>query len=86
VGVIRQASVEPDGVHIQGWLFDRNQPDMIQAIRANASRLGLSFEISDIGVAAETDHTMTLSALEWTGCSILAKATAAYTSSWIRLD
>jgi len=86
VGAVRSASVEADGIHIQGVLWDKNMPGAIANIKAHERLLGLSFEASDIQVADESADVWVLTDLEWTGCSILLKRAAAFSSSWIKLD
>jgi hypothetical protein len=86
VGVIQAASVTADGVHVRGVLFEKNQRDAVATSRAHARVLGLSFEVSDVGVANEHERIWRLDDLTWTGCSILERAQAAYTSSWIRVE
>ena len=85
VGVVQAARLGYDGVLIHGLLFNRNRPDAIQAIQANADQLGLSFEVADTEVESESAPVWRLSKLEWCGCSILARANVAYRDSWIRV-
>ena len=81
VGTLIGATVQGNVLHVHGYLYNKNRPGIIQHLRDNQGMLGLSFEVSDVAVQSAHDSIWTLTHLEWTGCSILAKKAAAFPSS-----
>jgi hypothetical protein len=85
VGVLDGASIEGNRVVVQGRLWDKNQKDLVDLIRTRQSELGMSFEVSETSIHDESADPWVLSALTWTGCAILTRASAAYSATSIRL-
>lgn len=87
IGVIERAHVGdklPNGavpVHVEGYLYATDFPDEVKELQANADMLGFSYETTNTlveDVLGAPAPTCRVTALTFTGASILYKNKAAY--------
>lgn len=94
VGIITRAEIVGKTIELGGYLFAKDFPELIDEIErgqqagvaANASRLGMSYEISGATVADLRDRIWTLTHVTFTGAAILRRDKAAYRNTWIELE
>jgi hypothetical protein len=78
VGILDKGWIEGDALKVQGRLFDKNQKDLIDRIRARQHELGMSYELGEAEIVDTNAPIWELTHLTWTGCALLKKAHAAY--------
>ena len=66
-----------DDVVVDGYLFEKNQPEDVAEIRRLKDQLGMSFEVSQFGADDFAAAVWTLNTLIFTGGAILYKNAAA---------
>ena len=81
VGLITGADIVDGAIVIEGFIYAADFPETADAIRAFKDALGFSFEAQNIYVADPVADPLTITALVFTGASILRKDKAAYTST-----
>jgi len=95
-GIISEATIVPlrDGgqpnatgqIAVNGYLFARDFPDVVQEIRAQQSNsLGMSYEIADASVPNQEAFIWTVTGFTFTGAAVLRRDKAAYPQTWIAL-
>lgn len=89
VGVIEAGALCAGSVvRVRGYLFARDFPEVIAAVRcggSEAGELGMSFEIADAHVEDMRRDIWVLNRLIFTGAAILLRARAAYRRTSFRL-
>lgn len=80
IGVITAATIEGDGIHIQGFLYGADFPAVVADIQARKSLLGFSYE-AQASVADWKADPVEVTGCVFTGAAILLKDKAAYTST-----
>jgi hypothetical protein len=80
VGVITQAQIDGDAIVVSGHLFGHDFPTEIERLQAlsKSGELGMSFEITDVGIEDATLDVWMINHLIFTGAAILVKNAAAY--------
>jgi len=73
-------------LEVSGYLFAKDFPEVVRELRRNASRLGMSYEISDARVENVRAAVWTLTEVTFTGAAILRREKAAYRETWIELE
>ena len=63
---------------MDGYLLERNQPELVAQIRDQQATLGMSYEMDEVGVDDLDADIWTLNHCVFTGAAILAKNAAAY--------
>lgn len=87
-GVIESAELVGTRVHVAGYLYARDFPDVVRAIendRHNGKMLGMSYEMADAHVADMRKEIWTLTRCWFTGAAILLRAKAAYRKTSFQL-
>jgi hypothetical protein len=90
VGIITRAEVAAAGrLELGGYLFAKDFPEIVKAIRGNGKQsltsLGMSYEISDARVADVRASIWRLTDVTFTGAAILRRDKAAYRNTWIEM-
>ena len=89
VGVITAADIVGKTLEIGGFLYAKDFPAVVSAIRGSATRqapaLGMSYEISDAKIADMKSSIWTLTSVTFTGAAILRRDKAAYRNTWIEM-
>lgn len=80
IGVITGATVEGDGIHIEGFLYGADFPAAVSEIRKQKRKLGFSYE-AQAAVANWNADPVEVTSCVFTGAAILLKDKAAYTST-----
>ncbi len=80
IGVITAATIEGDGIHIEGFLYGADFPAVVADIQARKSLLGFSYE-AQAAVANWNSDPVEVTSCVFTGAAILLKDKAAYTST-----
>jgi hypothetical protein len=78
IGVITEAHIDGNNLVISGHLFEKDFKDEVSYIRKNKSRMGASYEISDVSVKDPTADIWELDHFVFTGAALLFKSKAAY--------
>ena len=73
-------------LEVSGYLFAKDFPEVVRELRRHASRLGMSYEISDARVENIHASVWTLTEVTFTGAAILRREKAAYQETWIALE
>ncbi len=73
-------------LEVSGYLFAKDFPEVVRELRLHASRLGMSYEISDARVENVHAAVWTLTEVTFTGAAILRREKAAYQDTWISLE
>ncbi|MBS1851327.1 MAG: hypothetical protein JST79_10475 [Acidobacteria bacterium] len=92
VGVITRAEIVGRDLALGGYLFAKDFPEIVRAIResrrtlrTSAGELGMSYEIADARIADMRSKIWTLTHVTFTGAAILRRDKAAYQNTWIEL-
>lgn len=80
IGVITAATIEGDGVHIEGFLYGADFPAVVNEIRSKKRLLGFSYEAQAMVQDWNKDPVEVTSCV-FTGAAILFKDKAAYTTT-----
>lgn len=80
IGVITGATVEGDGVHIEGFLYGADFPAVVAEIQSKKALLGFSYEAQS-SVADWNSDPVEVTSCVFTGAAILFKSAAAYTTT-----
>lgn len=83
IGVMTGWSIEGKNFIVEGHLFEKNFPQEVNAIRAQKSQLGMSYEIGDVEVEDVNAPIWVLRHFIFTGAAILRKDAAAYAKTAI---
>ena len=83
-GIITAAHIEGNQVHVAGYLYSRDFPEIEQTIRASDT-MGMSYELADAHVADMRSRVWTITRATFTGAAILLREKAAYTNTSFRL-
>ena len=73
-------------LHVNGYLFARDFPELMRELRSNGRGLGMSYEIADAHVADVRASIWVLTDVTFTGAAILRREKAAYPDTWIELE
>ena len=80
IGVITAATVEGDGIHIEGILYGADFPAVVSEIQSKKRLLGFSYE-AQAGVQDWNSDPVEVTSCVFTGAAILFKDKAAYTTT-----
>ena len=80
IGVITAATIEGDGVHIEGFLYGADFPAVVAEIQSKKALLGFSYE-AQAAVADWNSNPVEVTSCVFTGAAILLKDKAAYTTT-----
>jgi hypothetical protein len=94
VGLITSAEIIGRKLELAGYLFAKDFPEIVREIQAaslratnaDATALGMSYEIANAQVADMRAAVWTLVAVTFTGAAILRRDKAAYRNTWIHLS
>lgn len=78
IGIITDATIDGDAIHIKGLIYAADFPDAAARIRAAKDILGFSYEMKNVVVADPGADTLEIESCCFTGAAILKKADAAY--------
>lgn len=83
IGVITEAWIEGNDVKVEGYLYARDFPTEVTALRAASKdgKLGMSYEIAEVLVADTDQPVWEVQHLVFTGAAILERHSAAYKST-----
>lgn len=76
-GIITSAGLEGNQLHVSGFLFARDFPEMEREMEASGA-MGMSYELADAHVADMRASVWTLTRATFTGAAILLREKAAY--------
>lgn len=85
VGVITAAEIEGNALVVEGYLFARDFPEMVQELERGRSELGMSYEIADARVEDPNAAVWKLIEVTFTGAAVLKRSKAAYQNTSIGL-
>ena len=85
VGIITRVEIVGRKLEIGGYLFAKDFPEIVQQIRSDGNKLGMSYEIADARVVNIRSKVWRLSSVMFTGASILRKDKTAYAATEIAL-
>lgn len=80
IGVITAATIEGDGIHIEGILYGADFPAVVKEIQSKKRLLGFSYE-AQAAVADWNSDPVEVTSCVFTGAAILFKDKAAYTTT-----
>lgn len=80
IGVITAATIEGDGIHIEGFLYGADFPAVVAEIRSKKRLLGFSYE-AQTGIKDWNSDPIEVTSCVFTGAAILFKDRAAYTTT-----
>lgn len=80
IGVITAATIEGNGIHIEGILYGADFPAVVAEIRSKKSLLGFSYE-AQAAVSNWNSDPVEVTSCVFTGAAILFKDKAAYTTT-----
>lgn len=79
IGVLTEANLLGNRLHVRGYLYARDFPDVADAIREHKPEaLGMSYEIADAKVEDMKASVWRLTRVTFTGAAILLREKAAY--------
>jgi hypothetical protein len=78
IGVISEAWIEGNAVHVKGIIWPKDFPEAVAKLRANRGDLGMSMELGNVYVKDQDDEVWTLEQFHFTGATVLKKESAAY--------
>lgn len=78
VGVITNARIEEDAIHIEGILYSNDFPKAALSVQLNKADLGFSFEAAAISVEDMSAPILTITKLHFTGAAIILRDQAAF--------
>ncbi len=82
IGIISGAEIKGDAIHIDGFLYGKDFPDVVKEIQDKKGELGFSYE-ADASVVDWKADPIETDRIIFTGAAILKKSKAAYTSTSI---
>ena len=83
VGFIDSATIEANAIHIGGFIYAADFPEVAKEIKANKDILGFSFEARDLFTTDSEADPVPIADCVFTGAAILLKDKAAYRSTSI---
>lgn len=83
-GVIETAELVGAALHVGGYLFGRDFPDVVATVRG-LDTLGMSYELADAHVTDMRQRIWTLNRATFTGAAVLLREKAAYRRTSFRL-
>jgi len=87
IGLITEADVVGRRLTVRGYLYGRDFPEAMEAIRGGAPEaMGMSYELADAQVADMRAEVWKLTKATFTGAAILLREKAAYRGTSFRLS
>ena len=93
IGIITEADIKPVAgspaakqLVVEGFLYARDFPEVIQEIQAGNGVLGMSYEIANAWVPDVSAAIWTVTKFTFTGAAVLRRDKAAYPQTWIRVE
>lgn len=83
IGVITGAEIKGNAIHVNGFIYAADFPEVAAEIKASKHVLGMSFEARDLYTNDSNGDPIPIVALTFTGAAILLKDKAAYTTTSI---
>jgi uncharacterized protein DUF6582 len=80
IGLITEANIEGNAIHINGFFYGADFPDEVKCIQANKASLGFSFE-AQTRIKSMDDNPLVIDYCVFTGAAVLQKDKAAYTTT-----
>lgn len=80
IGVITEANILGDAIHIKGFFYGADFPTEVERIQAEKSRMGFSFE-AQAKIKSMDDDPLVIDSCFFTGAAVLYKDKAAYTTT-----
>ncbi|MGH8220896.1 MAG: DUF6582 domain-containing protein [Steroidobacteraceae bacterium] len=80
IGVITEARIEANAIHIAGFIYAKDFPQACISIKAQQAKLGMSYECDASVEDAQADPWIATHVI-FTGAAVLQKHLAAYTST-----
>jgi hypothetical protein len=87
-GVIEMGWISGYQLHVEGYLFGRDFPDVVEMVRRGGTAnddLGMSYELADAHVTNMRERIWMLNRVTFTGAAILLRSKAAYRRTSFRL-
>jgi hypothetical protein len=86
IGLFTAADLIGNRIHVRGYLYAKDFPDVAEAIRAQAAgTLGMSYEIADARVEDLRADIWKLTRVTFTGAAILLREKAAYRNTSFKM-
>jgi len=91
VGIITSADLRPAAgkthrVDVQGYLFARDFPEVVNEMARRKGELGMSYEIADVRVADADAAVWVATDFKFTGAAVLLRDKAAYQNTNVELS
>lgn len=101
VGIITRAEIIGKGLEVGGYLFAKDFPEIVEEVSRSGKRpkrkgsadtsmtsqeLGMSYEVTAVGVLNRQEAVWVLTSATFTGAAILRRQKAAYRQTWIELE
>lgn len=80
IGLITEANIQGDAIHISGFFYGADFPDEVKRIQADKASLGFSFE-AQTRLKSLDDNPLVIDYCVFTGAAVLQKDKAAYTTT-----
>jgi len=84
-GIITRAAIVENRIEVSGHIYERDFPEVVEAISACEEDFGMSFEVADAVVGDMRSVVWTLNRVTFVGASVLLKKKAAYKNTSITL-
>jgi len=78
IGVITGYAIDGHDFRVNGFLYGKDFPGVVDKLRQEKDQLGMSFEITEVAVEDEAAPVWALADFVFTGAAILRKTKAAY--------
>lgn len=90
VGIITAADLKAavgraQRVDVEGYLFARDFPEVVEDMRRRRGQLGMSYEIADVRVVDTSAPVWVATDFKFTGAAVLLKEKAAYAATSVEL-
>lgn len=84
IGIITAATIEGNAIHIEGFIYAADFPEVAAEIKANKDKLGFSYECRDLYTHDPDANPCVIHSCTFTGAAILRKDKAAYRTTSIQ--
>ncbi len=83
IGVITGAKAHGNALHVEGFFYAADFPEVVSQIQANKRRLGWSYEILAVRIEDLNANPLVVTEFVFTGAAVLRKDAAAYSTTTI---
>lgn len=83
IGIVTGAKAKGNALHVEGFFYASDFPEVVDQIRANKRRLGWSYEILAVRIEDLNANPLVITEFVFTGAAVLRKDAAAYSTTTI---